>query len=459
MSWIIRLVPRTIEGQMIAILSVSLVLLLSALTILEIIERGTPIDWAESGATLSRVQRMHAIFEYIDAEKRVEFLHTISACHDGYTLTESRFTPVEFTPRTSALRARVARLLAVDEPSVSVGYAKLTQDDFSYRECGESDIDLPMTAIVVSIKLRTSQWLNIEVHPHEWHVQDLIARILHYSAAFVVVGGLAIFLIRQLSKPLRGLTYAAQRFGDGLHVSPVTENGPPDLRRAIQAFNAMQRQVADEVRKRSETLAAISHDLRTPLTALRIKAELVDDVERRTDLVASIEKMEQIIASGLEFLKGESRSEPLRAIDLSAMLASECSDFEEAGQKATFIGENDVHYTCRPEALARAVRNLVENANKYGNGATVDLRTGAGYLEISVSDTGPGIPEDKVKAALEPFIRLSKARESQKGGFGLGLAVVKAVAQGHNGDLILTSNEPSGLIALLQLPMLRPHGR
>ena len=119
-----------------------------------------------------------------------------------------------------------------------------------------------------------------------------------------------------------------------------------------------------------------------------------------------------------------------------------------------FIGETGVNFSCRPDALARAVRNLIENANKYGGGASVSLRTGPEYLDISVSDAGPGIPADKIDLALEPFRRLSMARESQQGGFGLGLAIVEAIAKGHHGELILANNDPSGLVATIRLPRM-----
>lgn len=452
MSDLYRWFPQTLQGQMIAILAISLILLLSVVAGLELATRVTPIEWAESGSSMSRLVRMRTLIEHIDPAQRGGLIKAISECHDGYTLTQHAFAPVETTPRTAALKAKISKHLSLEDQIVSVGQAKVTRADFSYGTCDESEIDLPMSAIVVSARLGSGEWLNVEMHPHEWHLDSLIEKILRYSAACILVGALAIVLMHRLSKPLGSLTRAAQRFGEGLNVSPVAEVGPLDVRRAIESFNAMQRQVADEVSKRTDTLTAISHDLRTPLTALRIKAELLEDDASRSSLVASIERMERLIASALEFLRGESRSEPLRTIDLSAMLASECSDFEEAGQQAEYIGGTDVYYACRSEALARAVRNLIDNANKYGNGARVDLRTGPESLDISVSDTGPGIRETKFAIALEPFRRLSKARESAQGGFGLGLAVAHAVAKGHGGELILSGNSPSGLIATIRLP-------
>jgi signal transduction histidine kinase len=179
---------------------------------------------------------------------------------------------------------------------------------------------------------------------------------------------------------------------------------------------------------------------------------MVDDPDVRASLIASIERMERITASALEYLKGESRGEPLRAVDLSALLESECAEFEELGHDVSFVGEHGVQARCRPEALARAVRNLIDNAVKYGAGARVSLRVESSFLEIAVADEGPGIPEDQRRRAIEPFERLSTARETDSGGFGLGLAIVRAIAEGHEGGLALAKNEPHGLVATIRLP-------
>ncbi|MFT5501247.1 MAG: signal transduction histidine kinase [Woeseiaceae bacterium] len=448
-----RLVPKSIEGQLFAVVAIIILLMLSFLITIDLVDRRSPLEWAGSNVTLNRLTQMRTVLENVNADRRQAVLRSLSGCHNGYTLTAQQYDPIEVDSETNVVRDDIARRLAIGRNDIVVGRAELNRDDFSYAECNESEVELPMTAMVISVLLPSGEWFNTEVHPHEWHLQDLLTRIVRYALALILVGIFALFLIRKLSKPLNQLTDAANRFADGLQVSPVNVFGPPDLKKTIQSFNAMQQQVADDVRKRTNTLAAISHDLRTPLTALRIRAELVEDEETRADLVASIDKMDKVIASALEYLRGESRSEPFRKIDLSALLASECSDFEETGQNASFVGEPSVYCSCRPDALARAVRNLIENANKYADGATVGLHVGNDYIDISVSDTGPGIAEDQVHEAVKPFRRLSSARESQQGGFGLGLAIVEAIVNGHDGVLTLTSNRPTGLIVTIRLPV------
>nr|WP_257643994.1 ATP-binding protein [Luteimonas salinisoli] len=257
----------------------------------------------------------------------------------------------------------------------------------------------------------------------------------------------------RLGRPLRRLTEGALRFGSGLKAEPLPETGPSDVRRTIRAFNAMQRQVIDEIDRRTSTLAALSHDLRTPLTALRVKAELVEDDKARSDLIASIVKMETIASSAIEFLKGEARTEPMRLIDLTALIESECADFQEIGAPVAFLGSGAVQIACRPDALARAVRNLIDNAIKYGGGAEVSICLSRSDVEIAVADHGPGIPADQVRQAIEPFVRLSAAREGDEKGFGLGLSVAAAVAKGHEGSLDLAANTPRGLVARIRIPL------
>jgi signal transduction histidine kinase len=446
-----HLMPQSLEGQMVALLAGSLLALFAALVILEMLQHDTALETAASSATLERLESLYPVLERIDDEQLTDVLAIASSCHAGYTVTSEPFRRDASTAEIEQLRSQIARELPVDEMRLVVGYAHLTRSDFSYEKCRHSEIDLPIDGIVISLKLRSGRWFNAEVHPHEWHWREKAGWMLRASGAFVFVGGIAIFFMRRLSKPLNSLTSAAEEFGAGMRVRELEEDGPEDLRRAIRSFNMMQRQVADEVARRTNTLAAISHDVRTPLTALRVKAELLDDAVVRDDLIASINRMEAITASALEFLKGESRNEPMRSVDVSALVESECLDFVDVGRSATFLGEYDVHCACRPDALARAVRNLIDNAVKYASAAQVSVRANGEFVDISIADTGPGIPVDKIALALEPFERLSKAREGDQGGFGLGLAVVKAIAEGHDGELILAANEPSGLIATIRL--------
>jgi signal transduction histidine kinase len=440
------------EGQLMTILAASLLALFAAMIALELVEHDTAIETAAGSHTSERLRSLVPVLQRIDADNVDDVVRLTSSCHAGYSVTDAPFASTASTDDTRRLESSLSRELSLDARHLKAGHARLTRDDFSYRRCGPWEIDLPMDGIVISLQLQSGQWLNAEVHPHEWHFRQKLDWLLKITAAFVFVGAVALFFIRRIGRPLNHLTAAARKFADGMEATEVAEDGPIDLRRAIRSFNAMQRQVASEVARRTGTLAAISHDVRTPLTALRVKAEMVDDSAVRESLIASVERMERITASALEYLKGESRGEPMRAVDLSALLESECAEFEELGHDVSFVGEHGVQRSCRPEALARAVRNLIDNAIKYGGNARVSLRTGANFVEIAIADDGPGIPEDQLRLAIEPFERLSTARASERGGFGLGLAIVRAIAEGHEGELVLTKHEPHGLVATIRLP-------
>lgn len=443
---------RSTEGQMMAILAAALLILFATVIALELVEHETPLETAAGGRTLERLKGLAPVLDRVDDEDVDSVVALASSCHAGYSVTDVPFATSASTPETRRVESSLAQELSVQPQRLKAGHAHLTRNDFSYRKCGPWEIDLPMDGIVISLQLQSGRWLNAEVHPHEWHFAQKLDWMLKVAAAFVFVGGVALFFMRRLGRPLNQLTAAARSFADGMQPTEVREDGPIDLRRAIRSFNAMQRQVVEEMARRTSTLAAISHDVRTPLTALRVKSEMVGDPAVRNDLIASIDRMERITASALEYLKGESRGEPMRPVDLSALLESECAEFEELGRDVAFTGEHGVRFTCRPEALARAVRNLIDNAVKYAGSARIALRRAPGCVDIVVSDDGPGIPEDKFQLATEPFERLSKARADEHGGFGLGLAIAKAITEGHEGELILAGNEPRGLVATIRLP-------
>ncbi len=450
---IARLLPQSITGQMMAVLAASFVLLLAALTVLEFLEFDSVADTANSDFTVRRLSRVLPIIQSIGPQETTAYLERVSHCHDGYAMSDAPYALLQITDETTAFQSKLVRELSIDEANIRAGFATLYQDDFSYRDCAADEMSFPLQGIVVSIRIAPDRWLSAEVHPHEWHLTPGMSDwLLRSGAAFLIIGGIAVLFVRRVSQPFKTLTDAAGSFAADFEVSELAETGPPDVRHAIRSFNLMQQQVRDEMGRRTHTLAAISHDIRSPLTALRVKAELIENEELRADQIASIEKMERITASALAFLKGESRSEPKRTVDLGALVESVCDDQSETGAAVRFTCTKAIHYSCRADALARAVNNLIENAVKYAGGAAVSVEQSENDIEIVVADRGPGISADELTRALEPFERLSVARNSNTGGFGLGLAIVKAVTEGHEGILSIEPNVPTGLVVTIWLP-------
>ena len=450
------------ENQIFVILVLAFFVLLVGSTIYQVAQISTVEERAKSIDTAKTIAIRLLSLDRMRPEEMQGFVETISSCNYGYNLTNEPYAPPSETTVTNDIQRFIVTSLETTSDfmslgksmdDISVANATFVETDFAFAQCDPGELDFPNSGIVISIRLKTGEWLNLSLPERKFAFgSESIYSAMWIGLFFLLVGMVALFFIRRLTRPLSDLTKAVSRFGTNLEVEEVKENGPADIRHAIGRFNAMQRDVRDEVKRRTQMLASVGHDIRTPLTALRVKAELIENDEAREEIIASIEKMDRITASALDYVRGESRSEPKQYVDLRALIESECSEFEELGRKVRFNGEDNLHYHCRPIALARAIRNLIDNALKYGGSAEVELIKGDDHVRILVLDEGHGIPDDQLTRVFDPFTRLSEARESEQGGFGLGLAIAKAIVDGHDGTLKLEPNEPKGLKAVIQLP-------
>lgn len=276
---------------------------------------------------------------------------------------------------------------------------------------------------------------------------DILLLVLGISLLAVL--GIAILFVHRLTRPLEDLAAAAQAAGRGDRTVRVAETGPRELRAASAAFNEMQARIARFDAERMRTLAAVGHDLRTPITSLRIRAELLDEAEA-APMIRTLDEM-TVMADGLvAYARGAGDGEEPQEIDLARMLARLCEDRE-----ATFAGGPSLQVRGRPVALGRAVGNLVDNALRYGGSARVSLSQEGAEAVITVDDDGPGIPPERLAAVLEPFVRGDDSRSAETGGAGLGLAIVRSVAVSHGGALALKNRAEGGLRATVRLPLLR----
>ncbi|MEO1172657.1 MAG: ATP-binding protein, partial [Myxococcota bacterium] len=417
------------------------------LGVLELSERKSPLQTLQTRRILERVYQVKLLLENLPWGEADAYLERATACHSGYQVTVQPISRSSEVP--AEIAARVATALNVSEEKLLISPAALQRSDFSYAECRGAEMEFPVSALVLSVQLASGEWLNAEIHAHESHWNEKLGWLWRATLALIVTGVIAHLLIRRVTRPLERLAHAARRFGASFEQVRVPESGPIDARVAIASFNRMQERVAQEFERRRITLASIAHDVRSPLTAIRMKAELVQDDSLRRNLVTSIERMSVLVEKSLEFLKEESNEEAFEAVDLVALVESECSEFSDAGSEVEFDGSGQLICRCRHHAVARAVRNLIENAIRYASSARVDCESDRDSVCITVEDPGPGIPNDKLKVAQEPFYRVSAARED--GGFGLGLAIVKSVADGHGGTLELR-NTGAGFRATLRLP-------
>jgi len=266
-------------------------------------------------------------------------------------------------------------------------------------------------------------------------------------AAVIAVSFLA---VRWATRPLKALADAADELGRNIDRAPMPEEGPAEVVRAARAFNTMQVRLAGYVRERAATLAAMSHDLKTPVNRLRLRAELLEDSEAKKKIGQDLEEMESMILGTLEFMRGGETAEKPRPVDVNALLSSLQGDAQDTGAQVAIDGVASGPYVGRPQALKRCLGNLLDNALKYGGSAVVLVEDSADRLVIRVRDRGPGIPEAELERVFEPFYRLEASRGRDTGGTGLGLSIARQIAQLHGGALKLRNLE-NGLEATLTL--------
>ncbi|WP_235829912.1 sensor histidine kinase [Frigidibacter oleivorans] len=278
---------------------------------------------------------------------------------------------------------------------------------------------------------------------------------LSLTLTAILVSLVGVLTVRRIASPLRQLTRAAELLGRGEQVSSLDVRGPEDIRRTTVAFNSMQERLQRFVADRTRMLAAIGHDLRTPLTTLRLRAELVEDPELQDRMLATIDEMQAMTEATLSLVGQDSSAEPTRTIDLTALVESVCDDLAEIGYPVRFVPDERPEarqdYRCRPEGLKRVIRNLIENAVRYAGGADVRLASDDRGVTVVVEDEGPGIPAGNLEDVFTPFFRLEESRSPETGGIGLGLSIARAIARQHGGDIVLSRRDP-GLRATLVLP-------
>jgi signal transduction histidine kinase len=346
-------------------------------------------------------------------------------------------------PALAALRERLARL-APEPGELRLGYADEGPVVAGHRVIG-------------AMALPDGSWLNFAAPvfggagggEDSTHVSLLSLSAMAFGIVLV-----SVLVVRWITRPLRRLAEAADRFGRDPGPVPLSEDGPREVRHAARAFNAMQARIHRLVADRTQALAAVSHDLRTPITRLRLRAGFVEDAEAQARMDADLDEMEAMIAATLAYLRGEAEAEPVRTADVAAMLQTLVDDAADAGRAASYDGPAHAELACRPVALKRALANLVGNALEHGGAARVRLREEpGGGLRIAIEDDGPGIPVAELERVFEPFRRLDPSRSRATGGVGLGLTIARQAILAEGGGLAL-ENRPggAGLTALVTLP-------
>ncbi|MGO4127945.1 ATP-binding protein [Inquilinus sp. YAF38] len=301
------------------------------------------------------------------------------------------------------------------------------------------------------LRLVDGSVLGFDVTRLQHGLPDLLRSLLSTALLASCLLIAAPLLVRALGAPLRQLVRAADAIGRGRPV-PVAVEGPLEVRRLARALNAMQDRLARLIADQTQALAAVSHDLRTPIGRLRLRTDLLEGRPVQAEMQADLDEMEQMVGSVLAYLKGDADPEPPRAVDLVALLTTLVDAAADAGQDVIYQGPDRAVLHARPVGLKRAFANLIDNAVTYGGSARVALHCSETGMAIAVSDDGPGIPEAELGRVLEPFQRIEGSRSRATGGVGLGLAIAVQAVEREGGRLALINRPGGGLTAEVTLP-------
>ncbi|GGF35050.1 hypothetical protein GCM10011611_46590 [Aliidongia dinghuensis] len=303
-----------------------------------------------------------------------------------------------------------------------------------------------------AIRLTDGSWVVFTVAQPSWGLSRWERRIIGILIVVLSITLVTLVSTRLLARPIELFTTAAERFGRDPKAAPIAEMGPTELRRAARAFNGMQASVQRFIEDRTQMVAAISHDLRTPITRLRLRAEFVEDEEQRDRMLGDLDQMAEMIEATLAFARDDAANEPMTPIDLPSLLESMVDEAVDAGHEASYAGPSRRIIQGRPVALRRAFGNLVDNAIKYGEAVEIAFADTAEGCRIAIADHGPGIAATDREKVFQPFVRLEASRNRDTGGTGLGLSIARSIIRGHGGEIALTNRPEGGLQVLVSLP-------
>jgi len=319
-------------------------------------------------------------------------------------------------------------------------------------------------ADAIYVPVKDGQYLRFSVATHGGLGSLLLTQTL---VTLGVIAFLIMFVsawaVRWVTAPLSSIASVARAFGlPGGDAIVLSEKGPIEIAQAARALNDMRKRVRTLVDERTRMLVAVSHDLRTPLTRLRLRIERLRDDPSKSAMLEEIATINEMLSETLAYMREVGQSEPAAPTDLPSLVQTICAQFADTGHNVVYRGPDRLVHSCRPHALTRAVTNLVDNAAKFGGEVEVTVKTQGPYICVEVGDDGPGLPQAMLAQVFEPFVKGDQSRsQSGSGGFGLGLAIVREIAEGHGGDVELANQRPHGLVARLRLPathVLEPAG-
>ncbi|MBL1241952.1 MAG: HAMP domain-containing protein [OCS116 cluster bacterium] len=457
-SWVKEIYPKTLWGQLVSLLLLALVISQLVVLLIFVDARRIASGNFVQDRMIDRIVNLVNSVEVNGAGRRPN-----RKMFEKFASPDLRFR-AGFAPRRGRderpeYSAQIRKLLIERLPDVKkiIVTSSAVETPLGVKFRGAR---LPkMTRI--SIQLGQKYWLNIDHHvppfSYAWIAPLLLTMLLMILFIIIIVS----WVVRRLTKPLGALADAAQKLGRGQDVGELVEEGTRDVRHVTQSFNQMNRKIKSFVDDRTKMLAAISHDLRTPITSLRLRAEFIEDKEMQGKILETLDEMQMMTEAALKFSKDSVSDEKTKDTDLESLLESLVEDYEDmdADVKLTEDGDRvQIILPMRVMSMKRALRNLIDNGLKYGERVEVNFKLiDAGEnVAICIKDIGPGIAEDELEKVFEPFYRLEKSRNKDTGGVGLGLSIARNIIRGHGGDLSIANIVQDGVVNGLEARIILP---
>jgi signal transduction histidine kinase len=459
-----RVLPGSLKGQLILLTLVATLLSQAAglLFILEDQRSRMRTVWLHN--VFARVATAKEVIEATPPELHAKILKSVDNWALLYTIGEVPAASAE-ADVSASLRDQIKKvfrgnsdrvMLTFDaslneEPLIELLFGDLWRDirqSFTPKNLHTPPPAPRLPYAHISIPLEWGGWLNVAVlqrglNAPAWPLLVQFATMAAISAAGIIL------VLGRLTRPLKGLAKAASALGRGETSAKLDEKGPREVVETIHAFNEMQERLTTFVHDRAKMLAALGHDLRTPITTLRLRAEFIEDDDIREQILRTLEEMAEMAEASLSFAREEAAQEQTRLVDIGALASSVCEDLADAGLAVTCDDTGDFAVHCRPVSMKRALRNIVENAVTYGHCASVTAECKDGEARIVIEDEGPGIPVADMEKVFKPFVRLEQSRNKDTGGVGLGLAIARSIVRSHGGDILLQNRPAGGLRVVL----------
>lgn len=458
-----RLLPRTLFGRLLLLLMSGLIIAQSLGIAIQLYDRGQVLHRAVGSHIAQRIGGLVELLETLPDTERPRLVSALNVPPMRMSLD------IPWRDHIADANSRVPFLLTLLRRYLPPGHALRVEIEdaptFFWRQRDDRAAQRPFRhgrphhrhmvnskTFLVQVKLDDGAVLTFSQQVPEEVFTWPYRLLLNLLILLLSVTALSILAVHWLTRPLAFLANAATELGRDIQRPPLVETGPLEVRQAARAFNTMQTRLIRYIRDRSRVLAAVSHDLKTPITRLRLRSELLDDATLKEKFQSDLDAMEIMVQATLDYMRGTESQEAVAPIDINALLESLQDDANETGANVTLQGTARTPFPGRPLALKRCLMNLLDNALHFGKQASIAVKDDTDRLVITIQDSGPGIPNAELEQVFAPFYRLEGSRGRHTGGTGLGLGIARNIARAHGGELTLRNRDQGGLEARVELP-------